>query len=264
MLRDQFSAHIGYLFSDLPIEERVIAAAAAGFTAVEHPQPFALDQNHMRRLLIDNGLFFAQLAGGAGDPSRGEKGLAALPGREADFRAGFDRSLEYAVAVGSPYIHPMAGVPPVEDDAQWCGVYRENIQYAVEQTSRTGVKVLIEAISSAAIPGYAISSLGDAMRVQDAFGLSNIALLVDTYHARSTGIDPAKWLRSNLNRVGHIHIADYPGRHEPGTGDIDFDEVLRTLTEQQFDGAIGFEFVPTTTTQESVMFLNEWKSRAQQ
>lgn len=260
----KFSAHIGYLFSELPLVERVAAAARAGFTAVEHPQPFGIPADHLRSMLTEYGLAFAQLAGGAGDPSKGEKGLAALPGREADFRAAFDRSLDYAVLVGAPFVHPMAGVPASLDASNWFGVYTENVQYAVERCANTGVKVLIEAISHAAVPGYAISTLDQAAHIQDIFGPGNVALLVDTFHASVNGIDTADWLRANEGRAGHIHIADSPGRHEPGTGSIDFDRVLDALAEQDFAGAIGFEYVPSTTTIESAAFLDDWKSRAMQ
>lgn len=259
---NRFSAHIGYLFTELPLADRVAAAAKAGFTAIEHPQPFAIAAAEMRKLIDDNGLVFAQLAGAAGDPSKGEKGLGALVGREADFRAAFDRSLEYALTVGAPFVHPMAGVPDVADANRWFGVYTENVQYAVERTSNTGVKVLIEAISHAAVPGYAISTLADASRVQDIFGPGNVALLVDTYHAASNGTDTADWLRANAERTGHVHIADCPGRHEPGTGEIDFARVLDALAEQEFAGAIGFEYVPSSTTAESAAFLGGWKSRS--
>ncbi len=260
----RFSAHIGYLFTELPLAERVAAAARAGFTAIEHPQPFGIDAKEMRKLLDDNGLVFAQLAGGAGDASKGEKGLGALAGREADFRAAFDRSLEYALTVGAPFVHPMAGVPDGGDASKWFGVYTENVQYAVEQTSKTGVKVLIEAISHAAVRGYAVSTLDEAARIQDVFGPGNVALLVDTYHSASIGVDTAKWLRANPDRTGHVHIADCPGRHEPGTGNIDFTDVLDALAEQDFAGAIGFEYVPSTTTIESAAFLEGWKSRSRQ
>lgn len=264
MTTNKFSAHIGYLFTELPVAERVAVAAKAGFTAIEHPQPFAVDAKEMRKLLADNGLFFSQLAGGVGDTSKGEKGLGALAGREADFRAGFDRSLEYALTVGAPFVHPMAGVPQGDDAARWIGVYTENVQYAVERTSNTGVKVPIEAISHAAVPGYAVSTLAEAARIQDIFGPGNVALLVDTYHAAANGLDTADWLRANPGRTGHIHIADCPGRHEPGTGNIEFARVLDVLAEQQFAGAIGFEYVPSTATVESAAFLDGWKSRSRE
>lgn len=256
----RFSAHLGYLYTELPLVERVSAAASSGFTAIEHPQPFAIPSSQMKALLSDHQLVFAQLAGGVGDAAKGEKGLAALPGRELDFREGFSRSLDYAVAVGSPLVHPMAGVPGPDDAERWTDVYMENIRFAVERTAGTTVTVLIEALSHAAVPGYAISTLDAAIKVQDAFGPGNVSLLLDTFHARANSVDATAWLADNAFRVRHVHIADHPGRHEPGTGSFDFDGFLNALKDQKFEGAIGFEYVPSTTTIESVAFLSAWKA----
>lgn len=258
MTQNRFSAHLGYLFTELPLAERMDAAAASGFTAVEHPQPFAMDATAMRSILDRLGLTFAQLAGGTGDASKGEKGLASLPGRQAEFRAGFDRALEYAAIVGSPFVHPMAGVPTDSDSARIRDVYLENIGYAVERTASAGMKVLIEAISSAAVPGYYMSTLDKAVEVQDFFGAESVSLLIDTFHAAVTDVALPGWIPANAHRIGHVHIADFPGRHEPGTGGIDFDAILQALEEAGFSGAIGFEYVPSTSTAESVGFLASW------
>jgi len=261
MTRNRLSAHIGYLFTELPLEERVAAAAAAGFTAIEHPQPFAIPAKRMRGLLAENNLVFTQLAAATGDVGKGEKGISALAGRDADFRASFDRSLDYALEVGAPLVHPMAGVPEVSETEAWWDIYMSNIAYAVEQTAATSAKVLIEAIGHAAVPGYAVSRLEAAVRVQDAFGPGNVALLIDTFHAASNGQDVIAWIDENAYRIGHVHIADHPGRHEPGTGTIDFDGVLDVLAKHDFNGAIGFEYVPSTNTLESAQFLVRWKAR---
>ncbi|MEK1929041.1 MAG: TIM barrel protein, partial [Pararhizobium sp.] len=205
MTRNRLSAHIGYLFAELPIDERIQAAAAAGFTAIEHPQPFFIPPVEMRAALLRNDLSFSQLAAGTGDPEKGEKGLAALPGRDRDFRQSFDVALEYAVAICSPFVHPMAGVPGDHSPEKVSEVYLENIRYAVEQTSGTNVKILIEAISQNAVPGYAMSTLEQACAVQDVFGPGNISLLVDTFHAQANGTRTDHWIASNIYRIGHIH-----------------------------------------------------------
>jgi hydroxypyruvate isomerase len=136
-----------------------------------------------------------------------------------------------------------------------------NIAYAVERTAATSAKVLIEAIGRTAVPGYAVSRLEDAVRIQDAFGADIVSLLADTFHAASNGEDVISWIDENAYRIGHVHIADYPGRHEPGTGTIDFDGVLDALAKHKFSGAIGFEYVPSTNTLESAQFVARWKAR---
>lgn len=259
MPENRWSAHIGYLFTELPLFERIVAAAEAGFTAIEHPQPFAIPAAQMRAELARCGLVFSQVAAAVGDASRGEKGLAAIPGREAVFRQQFDRALDYAIAVDCPFVHPMAGVPAAGDVAAVTETYRSNLNYAVERTAGTPVKVLIEAISEAAVPGYFMSTVERAAKVQDLFGPGNIALLVDTYHACANGTELESWIATNSYRIGHIHVADHPGRHEPGTGVIDFEALLRNLQSRGFAGAIGFEYIPSKTTIDSAAFLPRWK-----
>ncbi|WP_104667786.1 hydroxypyruvate isomerase family protein [Ensifer adhaerens] len=256
---NRLSAHIGYLFSDIPLLERLEAAAGAGFTAIEHPRPWEVPATEMRSRLAANGLSISQLCAAVGDASKGEKGLAALPGREMDFRAGFNRALDYAIAVDCPFVHPMAGVPGNADVAAAAETYHRNLSYAVERTAGTSVKILIEAISEVAVPSYFLSTLYHASRIQDIFGPGNVALLLDTFHARANGVDLAQWIGANAHRIGHVHIADHPGRHEPGTGSIDFDALLDALAEQAYEGAIGFEYIPSKTTIDSAAFLPRWK-----
>lgn len=258
-----FAAHIGYLFKELPFEERFGAAAAMGFAAVEHPYLETFEPAIIRGLLERHRLRFAQLSCAFGDLAKGEKGLAALSGRQPEFRAAFDSALEFALAVDAPYLHPMAGIPAEGSDAEAEGVYFENLHFAVQRTAGTPVKILIEAISERSVPGYALSTLEQACRVQDAFGPGNLSLLLDTFHARATGIDPAQWIAANAYRIGHIHIADHPGRQEPATGTIDFEPVLSVLEAQRFQGAIGFEFTPSANSVESLMFLASWRAKSE-
>lgn len=256
----RFSAHLGYLFNEVTLPDRAAAAAAAGFTAIEHPNPFAISPAHMNLSLKRHDLVFSQIAAAVGDSTKGEKGITALPGREGDFRQAFTQSLIYATEVDCPFVHPMAGVPPEETtESDVAAVYRRNIAYAVEATHRLDQTVLIEAISHAAVPGYYMSTIEKAVAVQDLFGLENVKLLIDTYHAQANGFDLLPWVSSNIERIGHIHIADSPGRHEPGTGTIDFVPILNALVAGGYEGAIGFEYIPSKATCETVGFLPSWK-----
>ncbi|MBP1847637.1 hydroxypyruvate isomerase [Rhizobium petrolearium] len=251
---NRLSAHIGYLYTDLPLAERPAAAARDGFTAIEHPEPWALPAKEMRALLADLGLTFSQVTSGMGDAGKGEKGLAALTGRETEFRAGFDRALDYAVAIGCPFVHPMAGVPKggVLDAAE---TYRLNLSWALSRVEGSGVRVLVEAIT---IPGYHMGSLALAAQLHDQFH-GRFDLLFDTYHATVLAEDPARWAAQNARRIGHVHIADHPGRHEPGTGALAFDRILTALRDHGYVGAIGFEYVPSVATSASAAFLPGWK-----
>ncbi|HQU68924.1 MAG TPA: TIM barrel protein [Albidovulum sp.] len=250
---NRLSAHIGYLYADLPLEDRPAAAARDGFTAIEHPEPWAIPAADMRALMADFGLTFTQITSGMGDPAQGEKGLAALPGREADFRRGFDRAAEYASVVGAGFVHPMAGLAPADDPAAR-KVYAANLDWAAARLAGTGPPLLVEAIT---IPGYHLATLAYASEVQDRLGA---AQLFDTYHAATLGAEPAAWIAANAARIGHVHIADHPGRHEPGTGALDFPRILAALQNAGYAGAIGFEYIPSVATSASAAFLPVWKA----
>ncbi|MEO9337493.1 TIM barrel protein [Mesorhizobium sp. SB112] len=259
MKGNALSAHIGYLFSKLPLEKRVPAARKAGFDAVEHPSPFALSAKELRKQLNDEGMSFSQLAGGAGDASRGEKGLAALAGRAQDFRASFLKALDYAEEIDCPFIHPMAGV--ASDRVIAGSVYRDNIAFAVEACRGRGPSVLIEAISRTVVPDYFMGKLDDAVAISNDFEPGEISILLDTYHAAAEGIDAGAFIAAHGGRLGHIHIADHPGRHQPGTGNIDFAKFLSGLSAAGFSRAIGFEYIPEGETLASLGWLPEWKAR---
>lgn len=251
----RFSAHLGYLFSDRPLNERFAAARRFGFAAVEHPAPYELPAERTAALLQDTGLVFAQLAAPAGDPSKGEKGLAVLPDRRAEFRASIDRALDYADAVGCTMIHVMSGIAPADADepAVW-GAYIDNMRFAAEAFARRGKRLLIEPISRRTVSAYFMSDPERALEAADAIG-PNAVLLFDVYHAKLGGFDPLAFIRSALPRIAHVHIADEPGRHEPGTGRLDFATLFRLLDERGFEGLVGCEYVPSGRTEDGLGWL---------
>ena len=243
------SAHIGYLYTDLPLADRLAAAARDGFTAVEHPEPWPIPAPEMASRLADLNLTFAQVTTGMGDPARQEKGLAALPNRTHDFRVAFDRALAYAETINCRFIHPMAGITTAPDASH---TYHSNLTWALTQLQNTNQRLLIEPIT---LPNYHLATLHQAVALQDQH--PEITLLFDTYHAATLGHDPALWIAENPHRIGHIHIADHPGRHQPGTGTLNFPAILQALSAAHYPGAIGFEYLPTSP--DSTRFLPDWK-----
>lgn len=261
MTARRLSAHIGYLFKELPLARRPAAARRAGFDAIEHPDPFEIPAVRMAEILAGEGLAYAQIAAGAGDASKGEKGIAAIPGRQWEFRQSFRRSLDYAEAVGIPFVHPMAGTPPADAEAGAAlATYTANLRYAVEACEKTPCSVLIEAISRAVVPGYYLGTLSEAVAAVEAADAPGVRFLVDTFHAASNGEDAARFVRQYGSRVGHIHIADYPGRHEPGTGTIEFAPLLDALAGQRYAGAVGFEYIPAGDTEAGLGWMSAWRS----
>lgn len=251
MLR--LSAHLGYLFTELPLEQRLGAASEAGFTLIEHPNPYAIPARQLDKLCLQHDLNFVQLALPSGDPGRGEKGLACLPDRRAAFERSIDTGLSYARAVGARFIHVMAGVtPPDPRPEELWEHYIDSLQLACRAAAQTPIGVLIEPIGPATLPGYYLSDPYDALRAIKDVGASNLFMLFDAFHAVCAGVEPVNFVREHKAHIRHVHIADHPGRHEPGTGSIPFGALFEELFAGGYDGAIGLEYIPKTSTVEGL------------
>lgn len=245
----RYSAHLGYMFTEHALEDRFAAAAACGFRDVEHPGPYAIPADRVADLLREHGLRFVQMALRAGDPARGEKGIACLPGREAEFRDSVAAGLAYAKAIGSGFIHVMSGLKPadVSPDNVW-RTYVANLRHACGAAAEAGIPVLVEPIGAATISGYLVDHPDIALRALEEVGASNLYLLFDAFHATNAGVDPSTFVRNHHARIRHVHIADHPGRHEPGTGTFDFGRFFSALDAVGYGGAIGLEYIPAGET----------------
>jgi hydroxypyruvate isomerase len=250
------SAHLGYMFTELPLLERFAAAAEAGFSAVEHPGPYEVSAPELRALLKSNGLTFVQLALPAGNPARGEKGLACLSDRQQDFDASLDKGLDYAEAIGCNMVHMMAGVVPagVSRRDLW-PVYLDRLRQAGEAAGRRGMTLLIEPIGVATIADYFLDDPYAGLRAVDMVGLRNIRLLFDAFHATNAGVDAARFLTRHSDVIAHIHIADHPGRHEPGTGAFSFGRLFSAVDGVGYRGRIGLEYIPAGDTRSGLDWL---------
>jgi len=252
----RFSAHIGNLFTELPFAERFQAAARAGFTAIEFPEPYATPASEVARRLDDNGLDYIQL-GVIGDTERGDKGLAAITGREAEFRERLQIALDYAAAVGAHFVHVLAGIlPPDADRASAWSLYVDNLALAVEAAAARGQCVMIEAMSPQGAPGYFLDHPNLALGVIRHINCFNLGLMVDVFHSANAGVDPARLVREAGSSVVHVHLADHPGRHEPGTGTIDFGALVRALDDTGYEGLLGCEYLPAGGTEAGLGWLD--------
>lgn len=252
-----FSAHIGYLFNEVPLEQRFAAARKAGFFMVEHPSLYSLPAARVKQLLAENGLGIVQSSFPAGDITRGEKGFAALPDQIERFRASLAGSLDYAVEAGIPALHCMAGVRPAgANPRQMWDTYIDNMCMAANAAAERGMLLLIEPISSGSIADYFIEDPADAVRAIAEIAAPNVRLLFDVFHATMIGRDPFAFIRQHAAQIYHIHIADHPGRHEPGTGTIDFQRLYDVLEAVEYDGFIGCEYTPCGTTVDGLGWLD--------
>ncbi|HEY4201954.1 MAG TPA: TIM barrel protein [Devosiaceae bacterium] len=244
--RERLSAHIGHLFTDIPFEQRIAAAAQSGFVGVENPEPYGVPAPRMAQLLADSGLPYVQ-CGVFGDSASGEKGLAAQPGRRDDFRNYLHKSLDYAAAIGCGMVHVLSGNTPdgVAPEIAW-NTYLDNLGQAADAAKSHGITIIVEAMS---MPGYFVSSPLMVLEAVNAVGRDNLRMMFDVFHTTNIGLDAAETIRKGGPAIVHVHVADHPARNEPGSGSVDFAAVRLALTEIGYRGYIGCEYNPKAGTE---------------
>ncbi len=243
----KFNAHLGFQFNELPFLQRIEAAAAAGFRAVEFPSPYEFDASLLADHLAQYNLPLIQFAAPAGVT----KGIAALQGKEQEFREGLREAARYAKALNCSDVHIMSGVTTPQDESALA--YTNNLEYAIKYLEDQGLRTLIEVISPQAMPGYYLSDFSKAQQVLETF--TSVGLILDLYHAQLLTCDPAGVLAQFYERTVHVQIADNPGRHEPGTGTMDFAGLFAALQQRGYRGWIGCEYRPSGTTVASLEWL---------
>ena len=253
----RLNAHLGYQFTEFEPLERFAQAARAGFKAVEWPAVYPYDPVWLREIIDALDLQWVQVALPFGDAAKGEKGLAALPDRRDEFIGGLRQAIHYAKVLGARWIHPMAGIVRDWDEAART-TYLENVGRAVAEAADHGLGTLIEVIGSGEVPGYAMSTYERADEVITGIGSDSLRLLLDTYHAQTVTGDAIGLVGRWAGRIGHVQIADVPGRHEPGTGNIDFDRFFAVLESTGYDGWVGCEYKPANGTLPGLAHLRRY------
>ena len=253
----RFCAHLGYLFTDRPLTERFAAAAAAGFAAVEHPDPYGMGIDAFARAAARHRLPVAQIAAPAGDAEAGEKGLACLDGRQHEFRRSVEAGIDAAAALGTTLLHVMPGILPDGATRKQCeAVYLENLAWAADRCGSAGLTVLIEAISDETVAGFYVNHPDYALELRGRLGRDNVRLLFDVYHAAVKGLDPIGFLERHVDAVGHIQIADHPGRHEPGTGRVPYAALFGLIDDLGYAGWVGCEYKPAAATEDGLGWMD--------
>ncbi len=247
----RFAANLSMLYNEHAFLDRFAAAAADGFSAVEYLFPYAYPSAELVARLKDNGLEQVLFNAPPGDWEAGERGLACLPGRQAEFRSGVSRALEYAVALGCPRIHVMAGLcPAAADRVALQSTYAANLAWAAEQAAGCGRDVLIEPINLRDMPGFFLNQQAEAHRVVQAIGAANLKVQFDLYHCQVAEGDVTTKIRQYLptGRVGHFQLAGVPMRHEPDIGELNYAYVFDVIDEVAaacgWQGWIGCEYRP--------------------
>jgi len=245
----RFAANLSMLFTEVPFLERFELAARAGFAAVECQFPYEAPAAQIRARLDVNGLAMVLHNLPAGDWAAGDRGLAALPGRVDEFRAGVPRAIAYAHALGVTQLNCLAGIAPAGIDADT--VHRtlvDNLRFAARALAAEGLKLLVEPINTFDIPGFVVNRTAQCVALLDEVGAANAFVQYDAYHAQRMEGELAGTLARHLPRIAHVQVADNPGRHEPGTGEIRFDFLFAELDRLGYAGWIGCEYRPAGRT----------------
>jgi len=246
----KFAANLTMLFTERPFLERCAAARAAGFDAVEFLFPYAWPAQEIKALLTQHRLRLVLHNLPAGDWDAGERGIACLPDRTEEFRAGVARAIEYVTALEVPQLNCLIGkVPAGVDPRQIDETVIENLRHAAAELARHGKRLVIEAINTYDIPGFYLHGTAQALRLIEQVGADNLLVQYDIYHMQRMEGEIAATLQKHLNRIGHVQLADNPGRHEPGTGELNWRFLFAHLDRIGYDGWIGCEYQPATTTE---------------
>jgi len=252
----KFAANLTMLFNEVPFLDRFEHAAKAGFKAVEFLFPYAYDAADIRKRLDDNGLQLVLHNLPPGDWDAGERGIGCLPDRVDEFRAGVARGIEYAQALGVHQLNCLAGKVPAGADAQVLrSTFVANLKFAAAAFKAAGLRLLIEPINYFDIPGFYLNTTAQAIGMLDDVGADNAFVQYDIYHAQRMEGELAATMQKHLPRIGHMQLADNPGRNEPGTGEINYPFLFKHIDRIGYTGWIGCEYKPASSTEAGLGWL---------
>lgn len=256
----KFAANLSMLFTEVDFLERFDAAAQAGFSGVEYLFPYAFDAEQIKQKLEQNNLTQVLFNLPAGDWDAGDRGIACDPSRIEEFQSGVALAIQYAMVLGNTQVNCLAGIPPAgvsQQDAHAAFVI--NLRYAAQVLQEAGLRLVIEAINTRDIPGFFLNTTEQAKAVIKEVGSDNLFIQYDIYHMQIMEGDIAQTMSDNIGQIAHVQLADNPGRHEPGTGEIYYPFVLKHLDQLGYQGWVGCEYKPKTTTTEGLDWLNLYR-----
>lgn len=256
MLR--FDPNLRWLFTELPMQERYAAAAAAGFKGVEVAFPYEVPASELAKVLTDNDLTLVQILSPF-NWDAGERGIGALPGHEAAFRKSITDAIEYSCQVGKPMIHVMPGnIGPDVDPARCMITFHNNLAWASDLAAQEGITLILEPCCSARFPDFLYHRLDEGINVIKALNRSNIKLCFDTFHVQMEEGAITPKLNDAYPYIGHIQIGNAPGRHEPGTGEIHFPHLFNEIEKLGWDRWIGCEYTPSGATMSTLSWAKDY------
>jgi hydroxypyruvate isomerase len=253
----KFAANLSMMFTEVPFLNRFAVAADAGFKAVEFLFPYDYSPEAVASNAAAAGVQIILFNMPPGNWESGERGIACIPGREEEFRAGVEKALKYAAALGTERLHAMAGIIPKGFDPPHCRkTLVANLQYAAEKLAAHNITLLVEAINTRDMPGFALPTQKDSFSVCEETKAPNIKMQMDLYHMQVAEGDLATKLRHYAPYCGHIQIAGCPERNEPDTGEVRYEYIFRLLDELGYKGWLGCEYRPAGRTAEGLHWMH--------
>jgi hydroxypyruvate isomerase len=252
----QFAANLTMLFNEHPFMDRFEIAAESGFKAVEFLFPYAYKASEIRQKLDQNNLRLVLHNLPAGDWDEGERGIACLPDRLDEFKASVAKAIEYAKVLGVGQLNCLAGKAPAGLSQELLrATLIANLRYAAVELKKVNIKLLIEPINTFDVPGFYLSKTQQALEILNEVDSDNVYIQYDIYHAQRMEGELSKTLEKNISRIAHIQLADNPGRHEPGTGEINYAYLFKLIDQIGYQGWIGCEYRPATQTQSGLGWI---------
>ncbi|WP_457094017.1 hydroxypyruvate isomerase family protein [Microvirga sp. P5_D2] len=256
----RFSANLGFLFADRPELERVSAAAAAGFKAVEMHWPYQVPAAEMRTALERSQVTMLGLNTSVGNTAAGDFGLGAVPGRESEFQQAVDQALSYGSEIGASTVHCMAGTVAADDFEAAERTFVANLRTAADKAAQAGITLLLEPINHHDKPSYFLSRIEQAASIIGQVGRTNVKIMFDCYHTQIMQGDLTRRFEAHRELIGHVQIAAVPSRAEPDEGEIDYASLCHAVEQLGYGGWIGAEYKPRGRTEDGLGWLVRWSS----
>ena len=258
MLR--FSANLTMLFAEVDFPDRFEKAAKAGFKGVEFTFPYAWPPEQLADQLSRHGLKQVLHNLPAGDWDGGERGIAVLPDRTTEFRNGVKLAIRYAKTLQCHRLNCLAGIAPQSISEETLrSTLIENLQYAAAALADDDIQLLIEPLNDRDVPGFYLNYSADALNLIADINHPNVMLQYDIYHMQIMEGDLIRTIQAHMDQIAHIQLADYPGRHQPGTGEINFTNLFSFIEQAGYPGWLGCEYIPTGRTEDTLAFLKPYR-----
>ena len=254
----KFSANLTMLFTEVDLLDRFERAAGAGFTAVEYMFPYTYEARQLAAKLQRYGLTQVLFNLPAGRWEAGERGIALLPDRIGEFQEGVGLAIEYARALKCSQVNCLVGLTPNLSENTIRKTLVNNLRLASKMLAQENIRLLIESLNTKDIPGFYLSSTREALSLIKEVNHPNLFYQYDIYHMQVMEGNLTETIKNNLDKIAHIQIADNPGRHEPGTGEINFQNLFRFIDEAGYKGFIGCEYKPLKTTEEGLEWIKPY------